>query len=51
MEEKMFEPVNLLESVSKVDEANVQVLVAKEYAKPFEVMARPPADRAVSCKL
>ena len=41
----MFEPVNLLESASKVDEAKVQVDVEKEYASPFEVMARPPADK------
>jgi hypothetical protein len=43
-EAKIFVPPQVFESARSVEEAKVQVLVAKEYAKPFDVMARPPAD-------
>lgn len=54
---KMFDPLNVwlpenvLESPRSVDDANVQVEVENEYARPEELTATPPAERPVSEKL
>ena len=45
--EKTLVPLQVFESANSVDEAKVQVEVAKEYRRPPEVTPTPPAESPV----
>ncbi len=48
--EKVLLPLKVLASERRVEEANFQVEVEKEYTEPVELMARPPEERLVMAK-